>query len=192
MLPPMRSTLATCIGVSFLLGCGDDGDKTSDGGGAANLIDAACSADPREEHFPDAGSMHVSRFRDFELTYTDPPPTGGTHSECWADFGVYAEELEDARWVHNLEHGGVVLLYRCPEGCPKEVAQLEQFVKDHPRTILTPYAALPTRFAAVAWEYRMLNGCVDMPSLERFYEQHFNRAREDIAGGPPVQCAPQE
>ena len=192
------------IGLSLLLGCGeaaggdsmDPGDASwsgdvatrADGGGSIDLVDASCTSEG-EEHFPDAGSMHVSRFRDSELTYADLPPTGGTHSECWADYGVYAEELEDARWVHSLEHGGIVLLYRCPDGCPDELAQLEEFVASHPRTILTPYAALPTRFGAVAWEYRLLNPCFDLPSLERFYIGHFNKARENIASGPPDLCA---
>jgi hypothetical protein len=190
----MRKTLRMLLSASWLLGCGGgEGSKEDEAAKppmAGELLDASCpAAVGEEEHFPDAGSAHVSRVEDFKLTYTDPPPTGGTHSECWANFGVYAEELEDARWVHNLEHGGIVLLYRCPEGCPEEVAQLEKFVADHPRTILTPYAALPTRFAAVAWEYRLLNPCLDLPSIERFYADHFNRAREDIAGGPPALCA---
>ena len=194
---PMRRTLGTIIGVSSLLGCGDDGEARdasmlADGGGVADLADASCPAEVSEEHFPDAGSMHVSRDQDSKLTYADPPPTGGTHSECWADFGVYSEELEDARWVHNLEHGGIVLLYRCPDGCPEEVAQLEAFVKSHPRTILTPYAALPTRFGAVAWEYRLLNPGFDLPSIDRFYTEHFRKGREDIAGGPPDPSTPEE
>ncbi|MET0344158.1 MAG: DUF3105 domain-containing protein [Polyangiales bacterium] len=166
-------------------------DSSRDGGGArdAGMVDeTACIEGAAEEHQPDAGAMHVSRFRDSELVYEDVPPTGGTHSECWADFTIYEEELEDARWVHNLEHGGIVLLYRCDGGCPNELASLRSFAKSHPRTILTPYAALPTRFAAVAWEYRLLNNCLELPAIQQFYDDHFNRAREDSAGGPPDLC----
>jgi hypothetical protein len=212
----MRWTYGMLFGLGWLLACGDDGKATDapssseedgsiSGGGNrdAGRIDAGirdagrntndaggegCLDDAREEHFPDAGSMHVSRTRDSELIYDDHPPSGGTHSECWADFGIYEAELKTGRWVHNLEHGGVTLLYRCEDGCPDEVAALKAFVQTHPRTILTPYARLPTRFAVVAWEYRLLNDCLDLPAFEQFYSDHFNKAREDIAGGPPDIC----
>jgi hypothetical protein len=181
----MRRTLKTILGLGLLLGCGETSPTSAR---IPDLVDASCPAEVREEHFPDAGSAHVSRFDDSRLTFADPPPTGGTHSECWADFRVYDEELEDARWVHNLEHGGIVLLYRCPEGCPEQVAQLEAFVASHPRTLLTPYAALPTRFGVVAWEHRLLNPCFDLGAVERFYTDHFGMGREDIPFGPPDAC----
>lgn len=143
-----------------------------------------CGAEP--EHLPGQTSSHVRVGQ--EVPYLDPPPVGGTHSQCWADWGVYLDELADETWVHNLEHGGVVLLYNCPDGCPDEVADLEDFAAGHERVIVTPYAALPTRFGATAWEWRLLTDCFDMPGIEKFYEARFRMGREDVAGGPPDVC----
>ena len=39
------------------------------------------------------------------------PPTSGPHYGIAAIFGIYDEELELARVVHNLEHGGIFILY---------------------------------------------------------------------------------
>ena len=39
------------------------------------------------------------------------PPTSGPHYGIPAVFGIYNEELEIARVVHNLEHGGIYILY---------------------------------------------------------------------------------
>ena len=56
-----------------------------------------------------------------EHTVTDPggtspkwntdPPTSGPHYPIAAVFNIYEDELELARVVHNLEHGGVFILY---------------------------------------------------------------------------------
>ena len=39
------------------------------------------------------------------------PPTNGPHYGIAAIFGIYEDELELARVVHNLEHGGIFILY---------------------------------------------------------------------------------
>jgi hypothetical protein len=75
------------------------------------------------------------------ITYPAPPPVGGDHNECWYRWGQFEDEVPDERWVHNLEHGGVVFLYDCSSGCPDELADLQALAKRNPRTILTPYAA---------------------------------------------------
>src|SRR4051812_15715875 len=30
-----------------------------------------------------------------DLTYADPPPTGGPHNECWTTWGVHDEQVGD-------------------------------------------------------------------------------------------------
>jgi len=177
--------------VLLALGCtlacgGDDKPKTKEipASQSTKPSGEVCGVEP--EHLPGQASAHVAIGQ--AVPYVDAPPTGGTHSQCWADWGVYEEELADELWVHNLEHGGVVLLYNCPDGCPDEVAQLEEFANDHDRVILSPYAALPTRFGATAWEFRLLTDCFDSTAIEQFYEQRFNKGRENIMGGPPDVC----
>lgn len=122
------------------------------------------------------------------IDYPDPPPTGGMHDQCWASWGVHDEPLAAERWVHNLEHGGVVLLYDCSDGCDAEVARMQAFVTSHPRTLLTAYAQLPKRFAMVAWDYRIVSDCLDDDVLATFYAEHYDRGPESIPDGPPTIC----
>ncbi|HEY2733885.1 MAG TPA: DUF3105 domain-containing protein [Polyangiales bacterium] len=124
-----------------------------------------------------------------DIQYDDPPPAGGPHNNCWGEWGVQATELRPERWVHNLEHGGIVFLYRCEEPCDDDVQTLTDLTNAHPRTILTSYADLPTRFAVVSWGHRIKSDCVDRAVFEAFYERHFDHGLEEISDGPPADCA---
>jgi Protein of unknown function (DUF3105) len=79
------------------------------------------------------------------------PPTNGPHYGIAAIFKIYDEELELARVVHNLEHGGIFILYG--EDVPDAtVAQLEAFYDDHQTgTIMAPLDRLGDEFALGAW-----------------------------------------
>ena len=79
------------------------------------------------------------------------PPTNGPHYGVAAIFGIYEDELEPARVIHNLEHGGIFILYG-DEVPDSTVQQLEAFYDDHKTgTIMAPYARLGDEFALGAW-----------------------------------------
>jgi hypothetical protein len=129
--------------------------------------------------------MHVSG----GVQYEDVPPVGGLHDPCWGDYGVYdAPALPPERWVHNLEHGAIVFLYRCPDGCDDDVAALTQLAEGLERTIVTPYADMQPGFAAVAWGHRLVSSCLDLDALQAFYDAHFDQAPESITTGAPDGC----
>jgi hypothetical protein len=91
--------------------------------------------------------------------------------------------------VHNLEHGGVVFLYDCPEGCADEVAELTALTGElETFVLLSPYDELPTRFAAVSWGWRYLTDCFARDDFEAFYLRHFDRAPESIPTDPGALC----
>ena len=145
----------------------------------------SCGAQCVLEAIPSPGAEHVEG----EVVYDVLPPTGGAHHECWAEWGVHTEEVADEAWVHNLEHGGVAFLYNCPDGCPEDVATLTQLVEGLPvLALLSPYAAMESRFAATAWGYRLLLECADVDALGAFYEDHVGHAPEYEIGGPPDDC----
>jgi hypothetical protein len=147
--------------------------------------DGACA--PAEQLLPvTAPAYH----RTGTIAYTDLPPVGGDHNGCWGKWGVWEADapLPAERWVHNLEHGGVVVLYRCPEGCAREVAEMTRFVQGRQQALLTPYAALPTRFAVVSWGARVTSDCFDTGVLERFYRAHVAQGPESISSDPPTSC----
>lgn len=79
------------------------------------------------------------------------PPTSGPHYGIAAIFGIYDEELEIAREVHNLEHGGIYILYgdKVPEAT---VDELRAFYDRHKTgTIMAPLNRLGDEFALGAW-----------------------------------------
>lgn len=130
--------------------------------------------------------MHVMG----RVDYPDTPPASGPHNgRCWSEWGVQQAEVPPERWVHNLEHGGVVFLYRCDEGCDSELTTLREFVNGHRFTLLTAYAELPTRFAVISWGVRMLSDCLDRDAFAAFYDAHVNRAPESIDSPPAPICA---
>ncbi len=79
------------------------------------------------------------------------PPTSGPHYGIPAIFGIYDEELEIARVVHDLEHGGIFILYGkdVPDAT---VEELRSFYESHKTgTIMAPLDRLGDSFALGAW-----------------------------------------
>ena len=170
--------------------------------GGAALLTPACTASSAggacdecgacDESIPPTSRNHVLG----PIDYPDPPPTGGDHNPCWATWGVHEDVVPPERWVHNLEHGGIVFLYRSRAALPGTnlgdaeaadagaLSQLDTLVERLPRTLLTEYSALPKAFAVVSWGHRLVSDCVDLNAAERFYEVHFDHAPEDIASNP--------
>src|SRR5687767_12624293 len=99
--------------------------------------------------------VHLSSCTDACCGNSDNPPTGGGHCPSPLSCGIYAATQHRCRWIHNLEHGHLVLAYNCPEGCPEVVTALEEIWRAQPvgrnsvrRVILTPDPLLPNKVAA--------------------------------------------
>ena len=60
-----------------------------------------------------------------KVQYDHDPPTSGCHYNIQGQApiapGVYNQEIPAEYWVHNLEHGYIVVLYNCPSGCDSDV-----------------------------------------------------------------------
>lgn len=193
--------------VMLLAGCGDSGavDASDSGGGTDAGVDApllpvdvapasvetlsctACASDCDEERLVYASRNHLPN----EIIYADSPPAGGDHDRCWASWGVYDEPLPARNWVHNLEHGGIVVLYDCPDGCEAERAELAAWVESLGNgAILTPAQDLPRRFAVIAWEHRLLTDCLDLDAFADFHARRADQAPESTTAMPPGSCMP--
>jgi hypothetical protein len=185
----MRSwkLLFTCLGL-WTLACNADDDsqprpplENTDGGSGECTSCGGCA-----EVLPVTTAMHVVG----RVDYPDTPPASGEHNgRCWSDWGVEESEVPPERWVHNLEHGGVVFLHHCPDGCDEDLATLRELVTGRRFTLMTSYAQLPTRFAVISWGVRMLSDCLDRQAFEAFYDTHVNRAPESIDAPPAAICA---
>ena len=84
------------------------------------------------------------------LWNTDPP-TSGPHYAIPGIFGIYEEPVELARLVHDLEHGGLYILYG-DKVSDTTVDQLRAFYDDHKTgTVMAPLDRLGDQFALGAW-----------------------------------------
>jgi hypothetical protein len=88
-----------------------------------------------------------------QFTYNTYPPTSGPHLGALAEWGVHDEPVPNELQVHNLEDGGVMVQYDCPDGCQELVAQLAELIEPYREgVILAPYPGMETRIALTAWE----------------------------------------
>ena len=158
-------------------GSGGSGEPPDDAGICTS--DGAC-----EEMVALDPAQHV----DGDIDYGELPPAGGPHNPCWDDYGIHDELLPPENWVHNLEHGAVVLLYECPEGCDAELSMLEAFVSERSWALLTRFEGLTTRFAVVAWGYLLMTDELDLDGFEAFYDALAYHAPESVPSGKPAGC----
>jgi Protein of unknown function (DUF3105) len=102
--------------------------------------------------FADQGNLHIQTENEPHVPYNSDPPTSGPHLPYVAPWGVHNVPIVRELQVHNLEDGGVVIQYNCPNGCADLVTQLEAIVKGYDRQVLlAPYPGMKTRIALTAW-----------------------------------------
>lgn len=98
------------------------------------------------------------------LTYRSRPPSSGPHYGSVpqaSDYRMYDQALTPGLWVHMLEHGGVVVLYRpdvCDQTCTGELGEVydaapRSTVFGVKKVAITPYANMDHAVAVVAWGY---------------------------------------
>ncbi|MCS5663811.1 MAG: DUF3105 domain-containing protein [Flavobacteriales bacterium] len=155
-----------------------------------DIIDYSCGGEAYPDNCqiqiinaPSDGGGHYNN--PIGLCYEESPPSSGPHRPMWGRWGEY-EYLPPQRYLHNLEHGGIALLYH---PC------VEQAIIDSLRTlvcsrsedegggfrwVMTPYPNLPVNIAAVAWEWTYLNDCFDANSINEFIDKHYRNTPEDF------------
>jgi len=105
-----------------------------------------------------------------DRSWNTDPPTTGPHYQIPAIFGIYDEPLETARVVHNLEHGGIFILYG-DDVRDATVDQLRSFYDSHQTgTIMAPLPKLANQFALGAWVADAESGNGYLAKCERFDE----------------------
>jgi len=134
----------------MLLGGGGGVDAKESAGAKAALEQAGCTLTVVKA-LKNASDHSDVPTPDTKPTWNTFPPTNGPHYGETALFGAYDESLQQARVVHNLEHGGVYVQYGkdVPEAT---VAQLKGFYDDHQNgTLLAPLPGLGRTIALGAW-----------------------------------------
>ena len=133
---------------------------------------------------PNEGREHVEEGS--EPRYVANPPASGDHYPTWSQYGIFREAVNPGHWVHNLEHGAVVLLYSCDTDCAQVVTQIDHVYETLPdgafgevKFVATPFDnQLETRFMLIAWNWQEEFNTFDAVRIERFYRDFLDRGPE--------------
>jgi hypothetical protein len=149
---------------------------------------AVCQCGPGIDAPPVLSRNHVPVGTIVKYPYN--PPDGGDHYPppyAPVNWQVYTDPIPPEYFVHNLEHGGIVLLYNCPTGCDADVQHLRAIMLGTPpdkfnevRMMITPYGPMTHTFAALAWGYRWQGDVVDEATIRCFINARYDMAPESI------------
>ncbi|XP_050025741.1 uncharacterized protein [Dermacentor andersoni] len=113
------------------------------------------------------------------ITYSDAVPTHEGHRPLWPVYGEY-KYVPPQRWLHNIEHGAVVMLYH-PCAPRWFVEKLRKLVRGCLRKhIITPYRQLTLQrpLALVAWRCKLKMSHVNTREVIKFIKEHALRGPE--------------
>ena len=181
------------------------------------LVLAACAAEPastveatgdrcngRIVDVPIVDALHVPIGT--PITWASNPPTSGDHFPIWAKWDRTYDDLARGAWLHNAEHGGIVLAYRCDAGCETAITLLADIARTLPddphcespvrhRALVVADPELPddNTIAAIVWGSYYIAECVDADALREFAVTYGGRASENscadgsaMFGGDPL------
>jgi hypothetical protein len=167
--------------VALLPGCGGSGSPGNPS--TPPVDDGSCVM--TESAVPNEGWIHVAEGT--PVTYRNNPPASGPHYPVWARYQSYTTPVARPYWVHNLEHGAIVLVHR-PDAASALVARLTDTFRalpndaqcGHPRALLTPDPLLARPIAVIAANVVLEGECVSPDQVRSFALAHRNQAPENI------------
>jgi hypothetical protein len=181
-----------------------NGNQNANGNANANTNTNANTPIGEILDIPDEGRDHVPF--PMMVTYQHRPPASGPH---WSQANVAplpsgqypnantAAPARPEQWVHNLEHGYIVLLYDCAHfTCPPDlVDNLAATIDTYPQSaqfgytkiVVTAYdgsgvntnEGLPHLIAAVAWDHQLYLDAFDDAMLRSFYDMFLDMGPEN-------------
>jgi hypothetical protein len=181
-------TVAACNGddeTTEAVGSGDGGRLD----GPIQLTGTKCPVTVDSPPFmPTASHKEVGT----PIEWNSNPPSSGDHFGQWATFKEYTSVVPRGFLVHSMEHGAVLLLYKCDAPpCTATVEALRR-VRDavpsdsrcesaiRARVIIAPDPLLDVPVAAAAWGWIYKAQCVDEPSMIQFAKDHYAQSPENI------------
>ncbi|HEX6903524.1 MAG TPA: DUF3105 domain-containing protein [Thermoanaerobaculia bacterium] len=130
---------------------------------------------------PPAASFDLARLGGAAPPRGDLPPTSGPRQAWLADWGAHREPVPHEQQVHNLEHGGVILQYNCPGGCPDVVERLEALARERDFVLVAPYPWMKSRIALTAWGRIEILDSLDEARIHAFLDAWAGRSHEETA-----------
>lgn len=137
------------------------------------------------------GENHIPEGQKHDPYNSDPASSGPHYADSSAPtpWGVYTQEVPDEVFLHNEEHGGVVITYR-PDLPADQIKKLQDLFappysdpKFTPsKAIVTPRSKNTRPIELAAWTYTFSLDSFDQTKLENFYLQHVGKSPEAAAG----------
>lgn len=160
--------------------------ETDADGGTVVAEGSGCATDVT---VPEQATYHVDAGQ--PVTYDHNPPASGPHWPIWAQYRIHDDDVPREVYVHNLEHGAIVLLAGASASSDL-VDELRgiysRFPLDgecvalganHPRALIVNDAELDVAWAAVAWNHVLEGQCVDEKEIDTFLAAHRGHGPED-------------
>jgi len=221
MMGTVRQTLAAwlCASVAALAGCDvfiQCSPGPPDSAGVCDLVAQSCdegSAEPvpdtRQDgatdiaqfspghipadvllNVPNEGRVHIAA--DLTPTYQFNPPASGPHFDTPAPAGFYCEALAPGHWVHDLEHGYIVILFDESHamqagfvfgGFRSALDMVRQLAPKSPtfgnaKVLVAPYAGLEHPICLIAWNRQLYLDQVDVGAILSFCSTYLDQGPE--------------
>jgi hypothetical protein len=124
------------------------------------------------------------------VRYASNPPASGPHYPVWGRYEELTAPLPRPYWVHNLEHGAIVFLYR-PDTPAATVDALRSVFRSlppdvvcgHSLALMTPDPELPRPIAVMAADWALTADGVDAATIRGFVTARRNRGPEKVCAG---------
>jgi hypothetical protein len=145
------------------------------------------------------GNGHVGN-GDF-VRFVNCPPASGRHwnvpgGPITPRYYEPGDTTYPQGWIHNLEHGALVVLYSCDKGgCdPADQQKLYALAQDFPTSpicqipggfaspTITRFEEMDGPFAALVWNRVLLQQQLDIDEIKRFFAEEAERTN------PELQC----
>jgi Protein of unknown function (DUF3105) len=160
--------VAAAVGIGFIMSGGDDSSSASGPSGDCNL-----------QTFDALEARHVQELpKGYE--YNSIPATSGLHNPTTAIWNLYDQPVPQINYVHNLEHGGLVIQYgsKVPDA---DVASLGDWYQQDTRgVIIAPLAPemekedpeLADQIVVTSWTHMLRCNSFDEGALDDFSDDY--------------------
>ena len=134
----------------------------------------------------DEGHTHVADGT--PLSPKHQPPSSGNHYPTPLPIGNYPIAQPAGNWVHSLEHGYIVVVFRCTDlECKDLNTQATTIMKSLPnekfnevKFISTPYQAMTPKVAVLAGGKEQDMDQLDPQLITAFYKQNVDHGLENL------------
>jgi len=163
---------AAAIGIGFIMS----------GGGDSSASGPVGQGDCTSETFDAQEAAHVEELPgDYE--YNSTPATSGLHSPITAIWNLYDQPVPQINYVHNLEHGGMIVQYGSDVPAEDVSSLANWYQQDTRGLIVAPLAeeqeeADPTlagQIVATSWTHMLRCGSFDEEALNDFSDDYRGR-----------------